>query len=547
MKTDRASRICRKTAVVLVLTLVVFMLEGGPCVPNGARGTSELETYVHDFVDVPPYGNWTFVEKPMFPVYLNQSQIPVGANWTVVYPLIANRSYHVYCYGEWVDFGSNPSTDYDIYVYDPLGHLEGYHTESTGFPEHLGTTVDEPFFVPKYSGNYSFVIRNDPRESNASRSATLMNIEDVKCNEWHEVVIEGKENDTPLFKTSWAFEFITESPHVEVWVKVPETLDMYEARLFLMSNPEGGTGEILNGVPLAWEQGLYGDISGIYGGYNLESKEFRGLASASCEFYGENMLVNYTSSLQGKSLYHLVFVGEEGTGKIEFLVKTEFGNACLKPVNPPLLVYPDNETALTFVSNMTDLTSVAFYYSVDDWKNLTALSMELIDNRTSIAVIPGQPAGTTVKYKAEGVDVLENVLTCNGSYTVKYASQLDITLEAGAVLIGENITVTGLITPPSENVSITLIYTSTNGTFQQTANAIANGTFTASFKPPAEVDWHVQAVFEGNNMLYGSSSPSLKFTVEPPSLFSQYSMYIFAGAGAGIAITAIVYVAKRRE
>lgn len=547
MKTDRASRICRKTAVVLVLTLVVFMLEGDSCVPNGVRGTSELEIYVHDFVDVPPYGNWTFVEKPMFPVYLNQSQIPVGANWTVVYPLIANRSYHVYCYGEWVDFGSNPSTDYDIYVYDPLGHLEGYHTESTGFPEHLGTTVDEPFFVPKYSGNYSFVIRNDPRESNASRSATLMNIEDVKCNEWHEVVIEGKENDTPLFKTSWAFEFVTESPHVEVWVKVPETLDMYEARLFLMSNPEGGTGEILNGVPLAWEQGLYGDISGIYGGYNLESTEFRGLASASCEFYGENMLVNYTSSLQGKSLYHLVLVGEEGTGKVEFLVKTEFGNACLKPVNPPLLVYPDNETALTFVSNITDLTSVAFYYSVDDWKNLTALSMELIDNRTTIAAIPGQPAGTTVKYKAEGVDVLENVLTCNGSYTVKYASQLDITLEAGAVLIGENITVTGLITPPSENVSITLIYTSTNGTFQQTANAIANGTFTDSFKPPAEVDWHVQAVFEGNNMLYGSSSPSLKFTVEPPSLFSQYSMYIFAGAGAGIAITAIVYVAKRRE
>ncbi len=547
MKTDRASRICRRTAVVLVLTLLVFVLEGGSCVPNGVRGTSELEAYVHDFVDVPPYGNWTFVEKPMFPVYLNQSQIPVGANWTVVYPLIANRSYHVYCYGEWVDFGSNPSTDYDIYVYDPLGHLEGYHTESTGFPEHLGTTVDEPFFVPKYSGNYSFVIRNDPRESNASRSATLMNIEDVKCNEWHEVVIEGKENDTPLFKTSWAFEFVTESPHVEVWVKVPETLDMYEARLFLMSNPEGGTGEILNGVPLAWEQGLYGDISGIYGGYNLESTEFRGLASASCEFYGENMLVNYTSSLQGKSLYHLVLVGEEGTGKIEFLVKTEFGNACLKPVNPPLLVYPDNETTLTFVSNITDLTSVAFYYSVDDWKNLTALSMELIDNRTTIAAIPGQPAGTTVKYKAEGVDVLENVLTCNGSYTVKYASQLDITLEAGAVLIGENITVTGLITPPSENVSITLIYTSTNGTFQQTANAIANGTFTDSFKPPAEVDWHVQAVFEGNNMLYGSSSPSLKFTVEPPSLFSQYSMYIFAGAGAGIAITAIVYVAKRRE
>jgi hypothetical protein len=547
MKTYHASRICRKTAVVLVLMLAAFIPSRFLIILSVVEGLSESDTYVHDFVDVPPFGNWTFVEKPMFPVYLNQSQIPVGANWTVVYPLTANKSYHVYCYGEWVDYGSNPSTDYDMYVYNPLGQLEGYHTESAGLPEHLGTTVDEPFFVPKYSGNYSFVIRNDLRESNASQPATLMTIEDVECNKWHEVVIEGKENNAPIFNTSWAFEFVTESPHIEVWVKVPETLDMYEARLFLMSNPEAGMGEMLNLVPLAWEQGLYGEISGIYGGYNLESKEFGGLASASCEFYGEDMLVNYTSPLHGKSLCHLVLIGEDGTGKIKFLVKTEFGNACLKPVDLPLQVYPDNETTLTFASNITDLTNATLYYSVNDWKNLTALNMQLIDNRTSMAAIPGQPAGTTVKYKAEAADVLENVLTYNGSYTVKYASQLNLTLKTDAIFMGENITVNGLVMPPSDNVSITLIYTSTNGTFQQTAYAIANGSFTASFRPPAEVDWHVQAVFEGNNMLYGSSSLSLKFKVDPPSIFSQYSMYIYAGVGAGIAITAIAYVVKRRE
>jgi hypothetical protein len=258
------------------------------------------------------------------------------------------------------------------------------------------------------------------------------------------------------------------------------------------------------------------------------------------------MLVNYTSSVSGKSLYHLVFIGEKGAGKIEFLVKTEFGNAGLKPVNPPLRVYPDNETALTFVSNITDLRNATFYYSVNDWENTTVLNMQLIDNRTCVAVVPSQTAGTTVKYTIEAADVLENVLVYNGSYTVKYDSQLNLTLGTEAISTGENITLTGLITPPSENLSITLICTFANGTVQQTVYTIADGTFTASFKPSMEGDWIVQAVFEGNNMLYRSSSSSLKFKVEPPSFLSQYSMYIFAGAGAGIGIAAFVFIRKRR-
>jgi len=235
------------------MMLLVFILGGSSTLLVVAEVLSESERYVHDFVGLPPYGNWTFVEKPVFPVFFNHSQIPVGSNWTVICPLAVNHTYHIYCYGEWIDYGSNPSTDYDLYVYNPLGELEGYHTESVGLPEHLGTTVDEPFFVPKCSGNYSFVIRNDPRESNASQPATLMIIENVKCNMWHEAFIEGKENNISVLNTSWAFDFVTESRQIEVWVKVPDTLDMYEVRLYLMANPEAGIGEMVNNVPLAWE------------------------------------------------------------------------------------------------------------------------------------------------------------------------------------------------------------------------------------------------------------------------------------------------------
>jgi hypothetical protein len=515
----------------------------------GAVDLPELEKYVHNFVNTPPYGNWTFIEKPMFPAYFNQSQISIGSNWTVVSPLTANHTYHVYFYGEWTNGGSTPKTDYDIYVYNPLGELEGYHTESAGLPEHLGTAVDEPLFTPKHSGNYSFVLRNDPRESNASQQATFMLIENMETNKWQETYIEGKQNDTPVFNTSRAFEFATESQHIEIWVRVPETLDMYEARLYLMANPKAGMGETLNDLPLAWERGLYGEIRQIYGGYNLESKEYRGVAYASSEFYGQDMLINYTSPAKDKNLYHLVFIGEKGAGKIDFLIKTDFGKASLRPVDLPLRVYPNNETALTFASNATDLTSAALNYSANNWADYTALNMQLINNRTCTATIPSQPAGTIVVYEVMAKDVFENILIHNGNYSVRYAPQLNMTLKAKAIPIGDNMTLIGLITPPGDNVTINLVFTSTNGTFKQTAYTQNNGTFTASFKPATQGNWMVQAIFSGNSMLYESSSAPIRFTVDPPSFLTQYATYIYVGAGigAGTTIMALVYIKKRRE
>jgi len=515
----------------------------------GAADISEQEKYVHNFVNTPPYGNWTLIEKPMFPVYFNQSQIPIGTNWTVISPLTANHTYHAYFYGKWTDRGSTPKTDYDIYVYNPLGELEGYHTESAGFPEHLGTTVDKPLFTPKQSGNYSFVLRNDPRESNASQQATFLLIENVECNKWQETFIEGKQNDLPVFNTSRAFEFFTESQHVEVWVRVPETLDMYEARLYLMANPKAGIGETLNDLPLAWEPGLYGEIRQPYGGYNLESKEYRGVAYASSEFYGQDMLINYTSPVKGKSLYHLALIGEKGAGKIDYLVKTEFGKTSLKPVGLSSRMYPNNETTLTFASNATDLTNATLNYSANNWANYTALNMQLTNNRTCTATIPGQRAGTIVEYEVEATDVFENILTYNGSYTVKYESQLNVTLKAKAIPIGDNITLVGLITPASNNLTINLVFTSTNGTFEQAVYTQNNGTFTASFRPATQGNWMVQAIFEGNNMLYESSTILIRFKVDPPSFLTVYGTYIYAGAGigAGTTVMALVYIKKRRE
>ncbi len=549
MKTQRRSQLCAKLALILACMLLILSLGRTRISLGELSEPSEYEKYVRSFVNQPPYGNWTYVEKPMFPVHFNESQIGIGSNWTIVSPLTANHTYHVYAFGDWVDQESNPSTDYDIYVYNPLGELEGYHTEAAGLPEHLGTTVDAPFFTPTYTGNYSFVLRNDPRESNASEQATFMIIENVQTNRWQEAYIRGKENDLPAFNTSWAFEFAAESQRIEVHIAVPDSLDMYEARLYLMANQQAGKGEMLNEVPLAWELGLYGEIDQVYGGYNMESKEYRGVAYASCENYGQDMLINYTSPVKGKSLYHLVFIGEKGEGKIDFLVKTQFGQAGLNLLNPPLRTYPENTTTLTFVSKTTDLKSAVLNYSVNRWQNSTLSEMQLTDNRTCTATLPSQAAGTLVSYEARAQDFLKNTLVYCGNYSVKYASHLDHTLKSDEIIIGENATVTGQITPSKENLTITLVFSSANGTFKQTVYTTSEGTFTSSFKPATEGNWLVQAIFPGNDAVYPCSSKSLNLKVGPPSLISQYATYIYAGvgAGAGTVIVAVVYIKKRRE
>jgi hypothetical protein len=532
--------------MALMVLVVLASVSASLNLSAEAQNFPEYQRYVHTYRNSQFLGNWTYMEKPMFPVFLNDSQVQVGQNWTVACPLRVNHSYHIYCFGEWIDWDSEPVTDYDIYVYDPFGEMAGYHTESAGFPEHLGTMVDDPFFVPMYSGNYTFVVRNDPRESRGSQQATFMIIENVECNIWHEHYVKGKEDEQPVLETGWAYEFVTESQHIEVLIRVPETLDMYEARLYLMANPQEDMGSILNDVPLAWELGLYGERDDMFGGYNLESEEYRGVAYASCEFHGQDMFINFTSPYLGKSLYHLVFIGEVGSGAIEFVVKTEFENACLKPSIVPERVYPHNDTVVAYVSNSTDLKNVSLQYSTDGWKRASALEMEIVDNRTCRAVIPGQAAGTFVSYRVEANDVLENVLVAYGSYSVKYSSALNLTMISEIVYLGENITVRGHLTPPDGNLPITVYFTSANETKQMVCYTLANGTFTASFKPETLGNWKAQAKFGEDKLRYEGVSPQLTIKVEEQPLLVKYSLYIGGGIGVIAVIGVIIYWRKSR-
>ncbi len=490
----------------------------------------------------------TVLDKPMFPVYFNEDQIAIGREWSVICPLEANHSYHVYFYGQWVNTGSEPTTDYDIYVYDPNGQMVGYHTPSSGIPPHLGDSVGDPFFVPELTGNYTFVISNSPFASKGAQQATFMIIEDVQCNVWDQCYLEGMNSQyTQSLDTSWAYEFVTNSSQVDVYVNVPDTLDMYEARLYLMTDPTSNNQTLLDGVPLAWEPGLYGNMTQanpVVGGYNLETTGYRGVSWASCEFYGQEMQLNFTSPTNQTTLYQLVFIGEVGNGTIQFLIKTDFNESSLAPSLIPSRVYPGSNATVTYVSTMANLQNATLQYSIDNWASVNTTTME-ISNGTCTAIIPGQEAGTTVQYSVKAVDALENALAANGSYTVKYPSTLNFTSIPTGAKPGDNVTITGVLAPSAKDMPVTIYFVSANGTEQTVCKTLNDGTFSGSFTFNTTGTWIVYASFNGTATVYQSNTSTVTVQVEE-TLLARFLLYIFGGIGAVATVAIVFYLRKLR-
>ena len=82
-----------------------------------------------------------------------------------------------------------------------------------------------------------------------------MIIENLDVDKWYTSEVEGTDdNNTRDFYTTWSYEFVTNALKVELYIKVPETLDMYEVRLYLMNHAKSPS---IDSVPLPLDTGLY--------------------------------------------------------------------------------------------------------------------------------------------------------------------------------------------------------------------------------------------------------------------------------------------------
>jgi hypothetical protein len=543
---------------MLVIVAAIFLVAA--LIPETstvkAQPVSNQQVGVHEYLNSPKLGNYSYLDGPFFPVFFNTSEIPIGQNWTIICPLLANHSYHVYLFGAWINTTSEAKTDYNVYVFDPRGKLESTHTEAAGFPEHLGTTVNDPYLIPQQSGNYTFLIANDIKSSKSTQAATFMIIENVQTDMWYSQFIEGKTSTGKnSLHTLWACEFTSSSPKIEVWIKVPPTLDMYESRLYLMNTISSGnsstiqnsntsTLQSLNGVPLAWEPGLYGNTSGTMGGYNFESESFRGVTYASCEFMGQDMFMTYSRNSTGVTLYHLAFIGQTGSGNIQYLIKTQFNNSALIPISVPLRPEATNSTTITYVLNSTQPDKATLNYTCDSWNHSLAVDME-IQNNTCSALIPAQEAGSFVQYRIFVTDDLKNNLESAGNFTVKNRPVLNITTADKNVELGKNITVSGFIKFASPSSSIDVRFMSVNETVDVMCIPSLDGIFNASFCPKAKGDWIIQAYTNETSTDYGATAMTTSYVYQ--TFYNQNSFAIGGIAIALVAVTMALLAVKSRN
>lgn len=451
-------------------------------------------------------GSYTYIDKLGVPISV---QLDIGDGWVYVFNLDNDTRYHIYFHGDWLD----TETDYDIAIYDPDGQLipDQYHTESHGLIEHTGTNYTRPFFKPEKDGDYSIYIMNDPKESTGTVAGTLMVVENIDINRFYEdkLYLEGKDPVTNENRpsTTWVYEFNTSSSHIEIPVEVPEYLDMYEVRLYLMANPALGLGQELLGMPIAWEPGLYdGTHQSSVGGSSIEDTAYRGNAFDSCEYWGEDMLINYTSPYSGNLLYHLVFIAELGSGNPSFVIKTDF-TAPFLAVSGPGKILPGEEATFTAIANDTEsgVEMVNLSYSLDNGLNWNTMKMNQSQPQVYTGTIPGQPIGTPVFYRVEALDFARNKAVEEGSYQSKYLSEVLLSLSASKISGGESITLDGLIVPPKADADVLIQYIDPeDSVVYRGVKTGALGNFTDSYTPDKAGVWKIQASWEGDLDYFGS-------------------------------------------
>jgi hypothetical protein len=396
------------------------------------------------------------VRAPVRAVIIEEGFIPVGEAHTYSYRLEKDHIYHIYLSGEWAD-PEDHATDYDLYVYEYDAYsstLLSTHTEAAGLLEQVSNDGLGRFYTPDASGVYYLTVRNDVLESFAAKPGTFMIIESIRTDEWHERWMEGKVDEEPQPTTFWSYEFTTTAPRMRVLVDVPDTLDMYEARLYVMANPEAGMGERIRGIPVAWEPGLRSELEGFYGGFNLNQTGFRHVgAMASGERSGYDMVIDYTAQAEGEILYHLVLIAEYGIGNIEFIVQTDFDPPNITIIEAPEIVEALNPTSLEFeIYDQTEVTRIDFNYSTDGGESLRTLQPSPTGNGTLRVTFPLLDPGTTVEYIVEAEDAMGNIGEALVSFHAMETSTLEVGFGEEEIAAGEEAEIRRRLNPGGEPV-----------------------------------------------------------------------------------------------
>ena len=485
--------------------------------------------YSGEFINVPRLG---------WPVKIPLNYTLPGDVMTYNYTLEGGHTYHTYLIGEFVNLTAH-QTDYDVFLYRET--ITGYrylssHTEAAGYPEQVSNDGLGQYFTPTASGNYYFAVRNDLMESNSSEEALLMVVEHLELNKWYSrFLLEPDEYGEPRYDTGWVYEFRSSDPRLRIEVEVPDSLDMYEARLYIVGNPSKNVGFLIKGAPAPWWPGLNGTLDGVYGGCNDDPQGFRHLdMSDSCETGGEDMLIDYSPKLKGELLYHLVLLPEYGNGTVRVRVQTDYTPPVITLMDPVEEVNSGEETpVMCRIEDRSPLSSVNLLYTVDgrSWEEAPYTSVGEYYNGT----IPSQSPGTVLTYKWVAVDSLDNSASSSSQFKAMRSTSIKINVDKDKVRGGDIIIMSGEMSLPDTKLQI---YYKKDGVTKFDIITDKDGLFNHVFMPNKLGAWEVYAEYGGDSSYRSSVSNVKTFTVErkPTSVTLNISEPVI-GLGSSVNLT----------
>jgi hypothetical protein len=482
--------------------------------------TLPFSSAMNEWMENELLGHKSTVLKTVDPIFINYPtsdiQIPVGESWSFTYNLKSYKKYHIFLVGDWIVNDTDPVTDYDIYTYKPSGTLYTTHTESAGLPEQVANDAQHQYFSPDTSGDYTFKIVNDERDSKNFEPAIFMIIEHIDVNTEFTQLLEGRDIvDDPVLYTSWSYEFNTSSPTIRVFVDVPSNLDMYEARLYAMANPGDEVGYNMYGVGVPRGE-FFEDFSGLYGGFNTSSKGDRNiLAYDSGEYKGQDLEFIYDTPNKANEtyqiFYYLVLIAEHGYDSVDFIVQTDFVTPEVTLVNPPELgIEGDMVEIQARAYDETGIEKVWVEYTDDSW--ITSFE-ESMHKRESVysGYLPNFLALDYIEYKVIAQDIFGNEGFDNSSFGVKRASTVEVEVLDDTLLGSQKAVING----KSSLVNGQLSFLFNNSDYSEEVEVETDefGGFNMEYSPHILGEWSVQAFFDGSDAELPTESNVVYFDV----------------------------------
>jgi len=529
-----------KKYIIITLFIIVFVSQFYQ--NNIVEGYKQIEPYKPQKIDKGeiPFKGYGVPSSKEYKCYLE-----VG------------HKYHIFLVGNWVTDDTKNATDYDIEVRNPNSVVISINTESAGIPEQVANDEKHQYFIPTQSGDYTFKIINDYKDSadGKAESAIFMIIEHIEMNKLYKKTLYGKPYVGASYpaRNSTGYEFNTTVSEFLLHIEVPDPvpadgitgLDMYEARVFPMGNPSADVGYTLQGIELPYGEMFNGIVldeagnviseeqifdgvynSSLYGGYNTSVPGFTfPNMKISCETAGVDMrkvmrLPNYNGSGKYSSdynvFYNMVLIAEYFEGELEFYVKTDYRDVNLSLINPPRVGYSD-ETTLIKVEpeSASPVDSMWIEYTNDEWK--TSERIDLINNPDYwLAILPEFDHHDFVEYKIHAEDEIDNRGIYEGNFTVMNKVEIDFGLSGNVVQGGQTVRITGAATRPSINLRINVEHGGTNSSINVQTDG--DGVFTYDYKPTKIGEYDITISYAGDEDYHSAISREKSFRVDKRKL-----------------------------